>query len=56
MATMLISSTYGSDDPTRATLAFLLAPGAVEAGHEPQIALQGEAVNLMTDSIAAAIH
>ena len=56
MATMLITSTYGSDDPTRATLAFLYANGAVEAGHEPQIVLQGEATNLMKDSIAEAVH
>ena len=43
MATILYSSTYGTDDPTRATLPFLGALGAIEAGHQAQILLQGEA-------------
>ena len=56
MATILYSSTYGTDDPTRATLPFLGALGAVEAGHQAQILLQGEATFLVKDYLAAQIH
>ncbi len=56
MATILFSSTYGTDDPTRATLPFLAALGALEAGHQAQILLQGEATFLMKDYLAAQIH
>jgi predicted peroxiredoxin len=43
MARMLIVLTHGSEDPTRAGLAFLFAKGAVEAGHKPEILLAGDA-------------
>ena len=56
MATILYVSTYGSDDPTRATLPFVAALGAVEAGHKPQVFLVGEATNLMKDVIADQVH
>ena len=56
MATILYSSTFGSDDPTRASLPFVAALGAIEAGHQPQIALHAEATFLMKDSIAEQIH
>ena len=49
-------STYGSDDPTRATLPIVTALGALEAGHQPQLALLGEATYLMKDMIADEIH
>ncbi len=56
MASVLFSSSFGSDDPTRATLPFLGALGAVEEGHETAIVLVGEAVYLMKDVIAAQVH
>ena len=56
MATILYSSTYGTDDPTRATLPFLGALGALEAGHQAQILLMGEATYLVKDYLAAQIH
>lgn len=56
MATILYIGTFGSDDPTRATLPFLSAAGAIEAGHQPQIALIGEATYLMKDSVADTIQ
>lgn len=56
MATILYVSTYGSDDPTRATLPIVAALGAVEAGHQAQISLAGEAVYLMKDGIAEQVH
>jgi len=55
MATILYVGTAGSDDPTRAGLPFNFALGAVEAGHQPQIFLAGEAAYLMKDDVAAAV-
>ncbi len=56
MAKILYLSSYGSDDPTRATLPFVTATGAIEAGHAPTIALMGEATYLMKSHIAEQIH
>jgi predicted peroxiredoxin len=56
MATILYIGTSGSNDPTRATLPFLSATGAIEAGHQPQIALVGEATYLMKSSVADTIQ
>ena len=55
MATILYVGTSGSDDPTRAGLPFNFALGAVEAGHQAQIFLAGEAAYLMKEEVAAAI-
>jgi predicted peroxiredoxin len=55
MATILYVGTAGSDDPTRAGLPFNFALGAVEAGHQPQIFLAGEAAYLMKDDVAGAV-
>jgi predicted peroxiredoxin len=41
MARILIISTHGSEDPTRAGVAFIMAKGAVEAGHNGDIACRG---------------
>jgi predicted peroxiredoxin len=54
MAKMLFSGTYASDDPTRAVLPFLSAKAALEAGHETEVFLLGEAVYLMKDEVADA--
>lgn len=51
MATILYMGTWGSDDATRATMPFLTALGAVEAGHKAEIILLGEATYLMKDYI-----
>jgi uncharacterized protein involved in oxidation of intracellular sulfur len=55
MASIFFNGTFGSDDPTRATLPFLSASGAIEAGHEPSVGLVGEAVYLMKDYVAEQI-
>jgi predicted peroxiredoxin len=55
MAKILYVGTAGSDDPTRAGLPFNFALGAVEAGHEPEIFLAGEAAYVMKDDVAAAV-
>lgn len=52
MAKLLATGTHGSDDPTRAVLPLLAAKGALEAGHEAEVALVGEAVYLMKTEIA----
>lgn len=56
MATILYVTTSGSDDPTRASIPFVMALGAIEAGHRPEIALIGEATYLMKSEIADQIH
>ena len=55
MAKLLYFSTNGSENPTKAALPFLGANGAVEAGHEAEIILFGDAVVVMKDSVANAI-
>ena len=55
MASILYTTSFGSDDPTRASIPFFMALGAIEAGHEPSIGLIGEATFLMKDDIAEQI-
>jgi len=55
MARILYVGTAGSDDPTRAGFPFNFALGAVEAGHQPEIFLAGEAAYLMKEDVAAAV-
>ena len=52
LAKLLYFSTNGSENPTKAVIPFLGANGAVEAGHEPQIVLFGDAVVVMKDAVA----
>ena len=56
MAKLLYIGTHGTDDPTKATFPFLMAKGAIDAGHEPGIILMGEAAPLIKDSIAQQVH
>ena len=51
---MLFVGTHGSESPTHAVLPFLQAQGAVDEGHEAEIALVGDAVVLMKDAVAKA--
>ncbi|MEE9285007.1 MAG: sulfur reduction protein DsrE, partial [Dehalococcoidia bacterium] len=55
MATLLYFSTNGSENPTKAVLPFLGANGAIEAGHEAQIVLFGDAVVVMKDVVANSV-
>jgi predicted peroxiredoxin len=55
MARILYLGTAGSHDPTRAGLPFNFAMGALDAGHQPEIFLAGEAVYLMKDSVLDAV-
>jgi predicted peroxiredoxin len=56
MAKVLYVGTAGSDDPTRAGFPFNFAKGALDAGHQAEIFLAGEAVYLLKDSIVDAIN
>ena len=52
MARILIMATSGSENPTKAGLAFFFAKGAVEAGHKPEIILAGDAAVLAKKTVA----
>ena len=55
MAKLIYTSTHGSDDTTRAAFPFILANGAIEAGHDAEVFLAGEAVYLMKQPVADAV-
>jgi uncharacterized protein len=56
MARILVVATHATDDPTKATLAFVTAVGALGAGKEVTLALVGEAAYVAKEVIAKAIH
>jgi predicted peroxiredoxin len=56
MAQILSVATHATDDPTKATLAFIVAVGAIGDGQEASIALVGEAVYLAKAAIAKTVH
>lgn len=56
MSKILAVATHATDDPTKSTLAFLTAVGAIGAGKEVGIALLGEAVYLAKEVIAKTVH
>ncbi|MBI2910814.1 MAG: nucleotidyltransferase domain-containing protein [Chloroflexi bacterium] len=55
LASILYMGTHGTDDPTRASMPFIGANGAIQAGHRASIGLLIDAVLLMKDSIAESI-
>ena len=56
MAKILIIATHATDDPTKATLAFVTAQGAMDAKKDVTIALLGEAAYLAKTTIARNVH
>lgn len=56
MAKILAVATHATDDPTKSTLAFITAVGALGAGKEVTIGLVGEGVYLAKEAIAKTIH
>jgi predicted peroxiredoxin len=52
---LLIKSAWGSDESTKACFAFLHANAFAEEGHQVQIFLLGEAVNLMKDELIQSV-
>jgi len=56
MSKLLYIGTFASDDPTRATMPFIAASGALDRKHEPRIVLMGEAVYLLKKEILDAVQ
>jgi len=56
MASQLFIGLHGSEDPTKATFPFLMAGGALDAGHKAAIVLLGDAVVLMHNTVAESVH
>jgi predicted peroxiredoxin len=52
---IMIKSAWGSDDPTKAAFPFNHGLALAEAGHQVQIFLLGEAVDLMRSATANAV-
>jgi len=52
MSTMIISGSRGTDDPTMASLPFIAAKAAKEAGHDVVLWLWNEAVTLGRQGVA----
>jgi predicted peroxiredoxin len=53
MPVMLFVATHATDNPFKAIIPFEMAAAAHDSGHEVSIALQGDAVFMMKDEIAA---
>jgi predicted peroxiredoxin len=51
VAKILVHSTAGPNDPTRAALSFLVAKAAIDEGHDVALFLAGDAVALLRDPI-----
>ena len=49
-------ASHGTEDPTRATLPFLMAKGAKEAGYDVEIALIGDSVVLFNEAMASSVQ
>lgn len=56
MGKLLFVGTFGTDDPTRASMPFIVASGALDRDHEPTVVLMGEAVYLLKDGVADEVH
>ncbi len=55
MARIFYLGTNGSENPTKSVFPFILANGAVDAGHQAEISLFGDAVVLMKDVVANSV-
>jgi predicted peroxiredoxin len=56
MASELFIGLHGSEDPTKATLPFIMAGGALDAGLQTAIVLVGDAVVLMNSAVADSVQ
>ncbi len=55
MAKLLLTGTHGADDPTRASMPFHVAKGAIEAGHQVSISLMADAPPVLKTDVRDAI-
>jgi predicted peroxiredoxin len=53
---LTISTTWGTNDPTKATIPFHLARGAKQSGVEVRIVLAGDSTDLIRSGIAATVR
>lgn len=51
MAKILVHASHGPENPTRATLALLVAKAAVDEGHTVSIFLAGDGAQLIRDAV-----
>lgn len=51
MAKILVHATHGTENPTRAALALLVAKAAVDEGHTVSVFLAGDAVHLIRAAV-----
>ena len=56
MAKILVHVTHGSEDPTRAALAFLVAKAALSEGHAVSLFLAGDAAALIRDAVLDSLN
>jgi uncharacterized protein len=56
MAKILVHVTHGSEDPTRAALAFLVAKTAQSEGHAVSLFLAGDAAVLIRDPVLDSLN
>lgn len=56
MTKILAVGTHATDDPTRGSLPFIVAAGAIETGKDVAIALVGEGVYLAKEEVAKSIQ
>ena len=56
MTKILSVATHATDDPTKSTLAFVTAVGALGAGKEVSIALLGDGAYIAKAAVAKSIH
>ena len=56
MAKILAVTTHATDDPTKSTLAFATAGGAIAAGKEVGLVLLGDGAYLAKSAVAKSVH
>lgn len=56
MARIFVNVTHGPEHPFRAALGFLIAATAVEEGHEVDMFLAGDAVQLVRDGVIESLE
>jgi len=56
MAKILAVATHATDDPTKASFAFVTAAGALAAGREAAVALLGEGAYLAKETVAKSVR
>ena len=55
MAKIVFIGSHGFENPTKSAFPFILANGAIEAGHQAEISLFGDAVILMKDAVVNSV-